>query len=659
MTTNTNNFYRADIDGLRAIAIISVVMFHMVPEYFAGGFAGVDIFFVISGYLISSIIMQQMEKKTFTFFDFYMKRVIRLFPSLLIVLVSSFLIGWFILLPTEFEQLGKHVAGGSGFLANIVLFKEVNYFNKASELKPLLHLWSLGIEEQFYFFWPVILFITWKIKPKFVPYLAIALIAYSFGINLNKIQKKPEFAFFMPQSRFWELFFGCLLGYFDFINMKLVHTKIQNTVGIVGFLTCLLSFAILDGSSQFPGYLALIPVIGTSLIIISGSDSFLSKTLLSHPFLVFIGLISYPLYLWHWPLLSFSHIMYNGPAPIFVRIWLVILASILASFTFKFIEKPLKGLNATIRFKLMSFFVIGVATIGIFGWLAYKKTIQPLASHQNLKRISDALNDWDFPGRLNPIFDELGNLLYSQGTNKRKVIFIGDSNVQQYYPRLEKNLEMNPNSLSIIFATGGGCMPLPDVKNDGKYSFCGSWIDNGYKAAIEDENIENVVIAAQWTKYFPANGGFYILKNKQKFYLSNQSAYSDVLNNLSTKIKALIKLNKKVYLILNTPVGEDFAPLSNLKRTLSFNPISYQEKRVLRKDFESKYISILSQIERIAISSGAKVINPLDYLCGKENDPCLISTKDGKPIYKDVSHLRPFFVRENITFLDETMTPWK
>lgn len=160
--------YRADIDGLRAIAILSVVGFHAFPQWIKGGFIGVDIFFVISGFLISSIIFGNLEKNTFSFTEFYIRRIQRIFPALILVLVTSYVFGWYLLLPDEFMQLGKHIAGGAGFISNLVLWSEADYFDTASNAKPLLHLWSLGVEEQFYIFWPVLLGVVWRYRLNFL-----------------------------------------------------------------------------------------------------------------------------------------------------------------------------------------------------------------------------------------------------------------------------------------------------------------------------------------------------------------------------------------------------------------------------------------------------------------------------------------------------------
>jgi len=205
--------YRRDIDGLRAVAVLSVVAFHAFPDWMKGGFIGVDIFFVISGFLISTIIFENLDRGTFTFFEFYARRIKRIFPALLLVLIASFVFGWFALLADEYKQLGKHIAAGAGFVSNLVLWSEAGYFDNSAETKPLLHLWSLGIEEQFYIVWPFFLWFAWKKKFNLLT-LTVILTLISFTLNLKGISENSVAIFYSPQTRFWELLSGSILAWF-------------------------------------------------------------------------------------------------------------------------------------------------------------------------------------------------------------------------------------------------------------------------------------------------------------------------------------------------------------------------------------------------------------------------------------------------------------
>lgn len=222
--------YRSDIDGLRAVAILSVVGFHAFPFWVKGGFVGVDIFFVISGFLISTIIFGNLERNTFSFIEFYSRRIKRIFPALLVVLIACFAFGWFALLADDYKQLGKHMAAGAGFASNIVLWNESGYFDKAAETKPLLHLWSLGIEEQFYIVWPLLLWFAWKSRFNLLA-MTFSVVAVSFVLNVRGIRTDAVAAFYSPQTRFWELLVGSVLAWLTLHkrNVKL-HLRLDRSL---------------------------------------------------------------------------------------------------------------------------------------------------------------------------------------------------------------------------------------------------------------------------------------------------------------------------------------------------------------------------------------------------------------------------------------------
>src|ERR1700722_8481853 len=330
--------HRNDIDGLRAIAVTSVLFYHANSAWLPGGFIGVDIFFVISGFLISSIILGGIDRGTFSFGDFYARRIKRIFPALLFVSLTLSVVGWFSLFTDEYERLGKHVAAGAAFLSNILLWKEAGYFDPASELKPLLHLWSLGIEEQFYLIWPLLFFLLAKARRS--PLAAIGAITLgSFVLNLYWVKDHEVRTFYLPVTRFWELSLGALLAYAQVLGIKRSNTVIR---GISGFLTggsspssqngmafCgltlfIAALVLLTKNDQFPGWLAALPTVGTCLLIAAGNRSWVNSRLLGNPLMVWVGLISYPLYLWHWPLLSFQRIL--SPSGLSARITLLTLA---------------------------------------------------------------------------------------------------------------------------------------------------------------------------------------------------------------------------------------------------------------------------------------------------------------------------------------------
>lgn len=395
MTLNTTHLshpkYRPDIDGLRAIAVVAVLIFHAFPRSLKGGFIGVDVFFVISGYLISTIIFENLDNGTFSFTEFYSRRIRRIFPSLILVLSTCFVFGWFSLFSDEYKQLGKHLAAGAGFISNIILWNEVGYFDNAAETKPLLHLWSLGIEEQFYIFWPLLLWFAWKSKFNLLTIIIFTTII-SFVLNIKGVNQNSVATFYSPQTRFWELLSGSLLSWFNlykkntFTNFTnkidaylafIVYREKQSSNGktlsdvlsFLGLLLLVYGFLQINKELKFPGKLALIPVTGAAMIIAAGSKAFINRIVLSNKLVVWFGLISFPLYLWHWPLLSFARIIETDLPHRNIRIVAIIFSIILAWITYKIVEHPMRfgkynKTKVTVLISLMTF-------IGYVGYYLY------------------------------------------------------------------------------------------------------------------------------------------------------------------------------------------------------------------------------------------------------------------------------------------------
>jgi peptidoglycan/LPS O-acetylase OafA/YrhL len=385
--------YRPDIDGLRAVAVLAVVVFHAFPNWVRGGFIGVDVFFVISGYLISTIIFENLDKGTFSFTEFYARRIKRIFPALLLVLIACLVFGWFTLLADEYKQLGKHTAAGAGFISNFVLWKEAGYFDNSAETKPLLHLWSLGIEEQFYIIWPFFLWLAWKSKFNLL-IITIIFATVSFVLNIKGIKLDMVATFYSPQTRFWELLSGSLLAWFalykkdtftgikskiDVWLSRIVYSQKQegdgktlaNVLSFVGLFLLLYGFWRINKQLSFPGNWALVPVLGTVLIITAGSKAWINRTILSNRVAVFFGLISFPLYLWHWPILSFARIIEIEAPSRNLRIAAILLSIALAWLSYKLVEHPLRfGNYSKVKVTVL---VVLMAIAGTCGLYFFKK----------------------------------------------------------------------------------------------------------------------------------------------------------------------------------------------------------------------------------------------------------------------------------------------
>ena len=349
--------YRRDIDGLRAVAVLSVVLFHAFPALLPGGFIGVDIFFIISGYLISTILLNSLRADRFSLADFYARRVRRIFPALLLVMAGCAALGWFALFPDEYRMLGKHLFGGASFTSNFFLWQEVGYFDTAADTKPLLHLWSLAVEEQFYIGWPLVLWLSFK--RGWAPWKpALLLAVLSFAINVGGVRHYASATFYSPASRVWELLLGAMLAYLSVYRRSfllgvrragavgwhdLAGPRARHWAAIAGLLLIVLALALASPGKHFPGWWALLPTLGALLLIAAGPEAWINRKLLGSRLLVWFGLISYPLYLWHWPLLSFMAIIEGRIPGKHARSAAVLLAVLLAWLTYRLLERPLRA----------------------------------------------------------------------------------------------------------------------------------------------------------------------------------------------------------------------------------------------------------------------------------------------------------------------------
>jgi len=662
--------YRRDIDGLRAVAVLSVIAFHAIPRWMPGGFAGVDIFFVISGYLISSIVLASVARGTFSLAEFYVRRIRRIFPALLLMLAAVFTVGWFVLYPDEHQQLGKHLAAGVGFVSNVVLWRESGYFDVEAELKPLLHLWSLGIEEQFYILWPLFLAVTWRWRSIQWP-LILCIGAGSLALNLLRSAGHPESTFYLPFTRIWELLIGCALAYAQrfradelarwqaklfFSRETVPDVRARNLQAWVGFSLFAVALSVLDRYRVFPGWWALLPTLGAFLLISAGPDAWVNRVLLGNRLMVAIGLISYPLYLWHWPLLSFTRIISpDEPQPGLI-LAAVVLAFVFAAATYWFVERPIRSYRNGRRLAIP---LAATATVlGVFGIVATFSILPPRSAAFDVAKYLRPATETPFPGpNLRPIATQSGKLL-AQGSARGKILFIGDSNIEQYYPRLDRLLTQNPDAArSIVFASSGGCVPIPHV-TENHHSWCPGILQRGLEYANQPD-VETIVIGAAWYAYFvePEDRYSYYFddgKVKGPLVLGTHSA-DRAFQALETMLSDLTRGGKRVYLMLPIPAHDSADPREMVKR--SFTELSFRidalplDRIALAKAYEP----LKSKLTDIGRRSGSSLIDPFDALC--RESICSTVDADGEPIYKDGAHLRPSYVRENIHFFDNIVLP--
>jgi peptidoglycan/LPS O-acetylase OafA/YrhL len=664
-----NKNYRPDIDGLRAVAVISVVVFHAFPDWIKGGFIGVDVFFVISGYLISRIIIENLDNDSFKFPEFYYKRIKRIFPSLLIVLIACYAFGWFALLPDEYKQLGKHIAGGVGFISNFILWGEEGYFDNSAATKPLLHLWSLGIEEQFYIVWPFILWLAWKRKCNIL-WVTFLVIFISYWCNNEQVKESNVAAFYSPITRFWELLAGSMIAsleiykkervgkyqnifekyFFGLLNIDKVdgpNVKRNNIISLIGVL--ILGYGLFNISKEdgFPGKWAVIPVLATVMIIGAGPIAVFNKYVLSNKVLVWIGLVSFPMYLWHWPLLSFARII-EGETPSFkIRLACVVIAMVLAWLTYKIVENPIRSSSNEYVVPVL---VVLLIIVGYIGYNAYDGN--GMNFRKNIKIIQTQTEDLNFNfERMNGwLCDKLtykDSRCYYTGVNP-SVVVIGDSHAPSIYSGL-RGFYSSQNKDIAIFGGGGGCPPLLNVvskDNSGKDNReCILRTSESINTIIDTPSVKEVIIISRGPLYTTSQGfgnfegdkyGEWVLhyENEKQGIRSNSEVFFEALGYTFDK---LILSGKKVTYLHDVPeLGFDIRACL-AKRPLSFGGKVKNPCAVSRDLFEERNKEFRAQVKNVLDSRPSiKIIDLSEALCDKKY---CYGGKDGILFYMDDDHL--------------------
>jgi len=652
---NSKIIYRPDIDGLRAIAVLFVLGFHLFPKYFPGGFIGVDIFFVISGFLITSIIMDEYEKNQFSILNFYKRRVKRIFPALMTILFSCLVIGWFTLLAEEYSHLNKHIFGGASFIANILFWQESGYFDKAADTKPLLHLWSLGIEEQFYIIWPLLLWIVWRLNSKILlPLLVLGLC--SFVLNVYKVNSNPEAVFYLPITRFWELCFGgCLAIYI--LSMKERVYGAPTRLGIIFFEACaslgliLIFYGLffLSSKTQFPGYFALIPVVGSVLLISSGLHSKISKFFLNRKVLVWIGLISFPLYLWHWPIYSFARIL-NSQSLSMAMCFGVFLTSIFLAFlTYRFIERPIRASESSTR--VIGLLVLGMVTLLLAGYFGYRhngyifrdvvksNTNLSLGFDGGIPTFVSSCNQLVGPKGLG----EDGKSILTCFTDRRgspKYALVGDSKAGALIPGLFRT--SSPDN-GWIFLGSGETKPLvPVVSTSAIYQgYSKKSVNMTLDLLKSMPNIQTVAIGVATRALFGLENDYSIED------LPSSKNYIAARDGLDLFIQKLVDQNKRVIIIIDNPTLPH--PEDCYKRKTSINLFNKffgteNKKCVItverHLELSKKYRDLVNFLEK-KYPNYVRSFDALEFLCDKDFGTCSSVSKQ-RPLYGVTDHISDY-----------------
>ncbi|KAI9135882.1 acyltransferase family-domain-containing protein [Paraphysoderma sedebokerense] len=668
--------YRPDIDGIRTIAVGAVVFFHAYRHLFPGGFIGVDIFFVISGYLITGIIFKQHQLQKFTYREFYSRRIRRIFPSLLLVMISTLFMGCLWLRVINLEAMVSSLVAGTIFGANIqIMTLKGGYFDPDVDTNPLLHLWSLGVEEQFYIIWPFLAGIVIRSPTPMAILILFAFISVSFGLNVGLIAVNSKLSFYFPLCRFWQMAYTALVS------------------SSVGLCLIILGFIFVNEDSVFPGWWSLLPTVGAAFLIYAGPEATFNKYVLGSRVFIFIGKISYPLYLWHWPLLVYAKELYPiiDHRPVWAQPFvMVILASVFSIITYYFVEDRVRHNKSKLVVPILSVLMVVMVVIGIvilthaayFSVQNAKKPQvdipinppinaagegtgnEPLNSSRGpriqsatLDKVRAALLDWQYPP---PAFVAIPHdSAYASSRNGEifnpgqddTIVVLGDSHANMVSHRFVKLLHDARNTSStfptIVYKTKAGTPSLP----------CDPDFASNI-ALIKGNRPKVVLIITDWPRYIRPGGAV-----SDPLHINSlrccEASYSTSCPYQSTKdadeilrlffnaIKEVTSIGIKVFVATINPEGDMFYPGfmydANGLIQSSLKPVNLSW-------FRQRHISLIQKIENGTMDANATIIDFAVNMCW--NDSCEVLDPYGNPIMGDTHHFRPFYARDYLDVID-------
>jgi peptidoglycan/LPS O-acetylase OafA/YrhL len=636
--------YRPEIDGLRAISIISVVIYHAQLKLnnnviLSGGFLGVDIFFVISGYLICSIIFKELlEKKSFSFKNFFVRRARRILPALIFLIFVSSLVSYFILQPSALNNFSKSSISSIFFSSNI-FFWQINsmYMAESQLLSPLLHTWSLSVEEQFYLFFPILIFLIIKIDKKILlPIMLLLMVLSIFSIWYGS-KNHIIFNFYSITSRIWEFGIGSLIAYFEYFKKKIFSfpQKINEIVCFISLIIIIYFFIFPVFPNKHPTIYTIIPILSVGLIILLSDKTSSFKSILSNNFFVFTGLLSYSLYLWHYPVFSFSrHIFINTDFEnnIILKLFLIVISIILSLISYFFIEKFFRFKNRSLKTLFIFIFIFTLINI-IFSIIGINSD-----GLKNRLKLSNFETEYVLNNSSNIYIQPIEETYKKFSSNTKKVIVVGNSTGRDFYFILKKFENENENDVEIRFLRTQIYCLIPALENNRDclrtFDFKQKKIQKKQLKNIKDADY--IILRSQWSlqdinslkqiaNYFKKD------KNKKIIVVSSSPEFNFLSKSLAT---SEVNLSNIVY--------NNFFNQSSLidKFFLKYNRYP---NNIERKSFEKEYFSQLNK-NRVSLEKSLKVAssqNQIDFfdffdlICNNENKLCSVLTNDNFKIFSD------------------------
>lgn len=622
-----NSNFRYDINGLRAYAVIFVVLFHFGILGFSAGFIGVDIFFVISGFLMTSIVIKSLERRNFSLFNFYLSRGIRIVPALFVVSLVLLVLGWFFLLSPDYKALSKHIFSSINFFSNIVYWKESGYFDTDSHNKALLHTWSLSVEWQFYLVFPIIVTLLYKIKKSksFLLAFFILGIVVSFILSIVITMKSPSAGFFLLPTRAWEMLIGGLIFFIP--KEKILYKK---SLELIGFFLIAISCYIYSSNTLWPSYNALLPVLGAFFILLANNqNSFFTKGYIFQ----WLGNNSYSIYLWHWPVVFSLHYFYKNNTYFFI-IAGIILSIMLGWFSYSYIENPTRKKLSDIS-KVRSYFiwVLSITILSLISILFFKLNGVENRFPDEIQKIT--LVKYDVNPRKNechsnPYDDKLIKCTYGQGSPS--LIVIGDSHADAL---LNGVIHALPENNSLITYSISGCSTIIGLQRIDEKNFrCGDKVSKLVKIIKEyPKNIPILVINRLnpvFTSEYNGKPKYYITKPhvslNQEYISEMESAY---LNTMK-----IISKNRKVY--ITKPIPEASVDIWSVAAKSKLYGLSNQGLSIPMSDYLSINKETLEAQNKASLRYNISLLDLSSFFCEKE---ICNFTKNGMPLFFDDDHM--------------------
>ena len=631
--------YRPEIDGIRAIAVLSVVIFHSGLGILKGGFLGVDLFFVISGYLITRILISDLESGTFSIITFYERRIRRIMPALFVMLALSFIAAWYLMSPIHMEGLSRSMVAVATFTSNILFWQESGYFDTASELRPLLHTWSLAVEEQFYIFFPLFLMIAWRFGRKVTLSLLVLAFVISLALAQWGIENKPVAAFYLMPTRAWELLVGAFAA-FAALHMEkrqiVPALLVRNLLSGIGLAAVGASILLFDSKTAIPSFPALLPTIGTALLILFATQGTMVNRLLRIKILVGIGLISYSAYLFHQPLLAFARYRSLHELSSTVSIFLCVSTFLWAYLSWRYIEQPFRNRKLIVR-KVV--FPLGAAATAMLIVSGVWNIRNDGANANNDTKIASA-STYDACHFHHQAIELSMDYCKASLDYDKYYVLIGDSHAMVYFVELKKTLA--DEGYGLIAFTKDTLYPIagtyregmPD--NESRMAF----LDSAYDFVTHDAHVEGVFIAARWAAHI--EGGAFQrpdgLMDDHPFSHTRIAQRADAdttqqsdLLTYSANFLAKVAQKRPVTLFGPVPeVGVDVPRALLLDQSLLNYPVAWYDNR-------EKNVLELFRMARDE-SPNISVVNVRDVFCKNAAGVC-IQEQNGQSLYLDDDHL--------------------